>query len=70
MAADASREGELLEEALETLNILTLVWVHLTVNSLQVEVRDQIWSTVAWPRYNESIKVVFLDQSVHVNVSK
>ncbi|KAG9954467.1 D-xylulose 5-phosphate/D-fructose 6-phosphate phosphoketolase, partial [Aureobasidium melanogenum] len=68
VTANASRERELLEEALHAIGILRLVGVNLRVDTLEVTVGNDSRSTVSRTRNKESIKVVLLDQTVHVNV--
>jgi hypothetical protein len=70
VTANASRERELLEEALHTLSILRLVRVDFGVNSLEERVGNDGRGTVARTRDEEGIEIVLLNQTVHVNVGK
>jgi hypothetical protein len=70
VTADASRERELLEEALQALSILRLVRVDFGVDSFEVGVGNDARGTVARTGDEEGIEIVLLDQAVHVDVGE
>ena len=70
MASNTTGEGELFEESLKTFLVFRLVWVYFAIHSLEIGLRDDCWSAVAWARDEEPINVVFLDESVEMDVSK
>ncbi len=69
VAADATWEGELFEEALQALDVFALVGIRLAVDTLQVEIGDQPGSSVAWSGDDEGIEVILLHHAAEVDVS-
>src|SRR5262245_52254585 len=70
VATNAARKGELLEETLHPRHILTLVRVDLGVSSLKVSLRQYRRRSVTWARDVNGIQIIFVDESIKVNVSE
>ena len=70
VAADAARERELPEEFPQPGGVFALVGVDLGVGALQVDRSQDARSTVPWSGKEDHVQVIFLDQSVQVNVGK
>lgn len=67
MRANAAREGEALEELLETLSVEGLIGVHLGVDALEIGLREDSGGTVARARDEDAVKIVLLDETVEVH---
>src|SRR5258705_4739083 len=70
MAGDATREGKLFEQLLDSLLVPRDVWIELAVGALKVCIRDYSWSTVSWTRYVDHVQIVHLNQTIEMNVDK
>ena len=70
MTSDTTGEGELLEELLHSLRILSLIWVDFRVDTFKVRLRNDTGGAVSRTRNEKYIQVVFLDETVHVNPSE
>ena len=70
VAADAAGEGELLEEALQPRQVLTLVRVDLGVGPLEVGLGQDRRRPVAGAGDVDRVQVVLLDQPVEVDVGE
>lgn len=69
MTAVSAREGEISEQALHPILVLGSVVISFTPNALEVEVGDETRSAVSGTRDDESVKVIFLDHAVEVDVA-
>src|SRR4029077_19958766 len=70
VTANAPRKRELLEEFLQSGRILALVGVDLGVGALQVRRAQDARSAVSRPGQEDHVQIVFLDQTVQMNVDK
>jgi hypothetical protein len=70
VAADTTREGELLKEALQPRYVFTLVRVHLGVSALEVSLRQDRRCSMTGAGDINRVKVVVVDQPVEVNVGE
>ena len=70
VAADAAGERELLEEALQPRQVLTLVRVDLGVRPLEVGLGQDRRRAVPGPGDVDRVQVVLLDQPVEVDVGE
>jgi hypothetical protein len=70
MARDASRETELLEQALHPFPILRDVWENLAVGALQIRMRHERRTAVTRPDDVDHVEVLALDDSIEVNVEE
>src|SRR5208337_2386169 len=70
MAADTARKTELLEEALHSGEVLTLVRIYFGVGSLKVRIRQNCWRPMPRPRDEDCVEIVFVNQAVEVNVGE
>src|ERR1051326_5037266 len=65
---DAAREGELLEETLQSRFVLADVWVQLAVRAFEIGVGNQRRPTVPRSRDVDHVEVVLLDEAIEMDV--
>src|SRR5437867_9692454 len=70
VARDAAREGELLEEPLQSFRVLRDGGIQLAVRSLEVGVRDERGAAVSRPGDVDDVEVVLPDYAVQVHVDE
>ena len=70
MGLDAAGEGELLEQTLQALLVLTDIGVDLTIGAVEVIHRDHTVAAVAGAREIDHIQVILVDNPVEMGVHK
>src|SRR5262249_29429413 len=70
VAADSAGGRKLLEEALHPRQVLALVRVNLGISSFEISIGKDGRCTVARPRDENRVQVIFVNQPVEMDVGK
>lgn len=70
MRTDSTREGELFEQRLQSMNILTNIGIELRICSLEIHIRHDCRSTMSRPTQIEHVNVPLNDDSVQMRIKK
>ena len=70
MAANATREGEFLEEVAHALLVFALVRIDFRVGAFQVDRSQHAGRTMTRAGHEDGVEIVLVDQPVHVHVAE
>src|ERR1043166_9170181 len=70
MAADAAREGKLLEELAHPGLVFTFVRIDLRISALKIGRRKNAGGAVPRPRHEDGVEPVLFDETVEMDVNE